>query len=58
MACETNAQSQGRVELKVNGESIELNSFVEAMFKETILGMLRPLRGVGDIQSVNLEIAR
>jgi hypothetical protein len=56
MTCETDCKSRGQVTLKVNGQSIELNDFVACMFTETVLGMLRPLRGVDAVQTVNLEI--
>ncbi len=36
------------VQLKVNSQSIPLNPFVETIFRETMLGMLRSLKGLPD----------
>lgn len=56
MSCENESQSESQVILKVNGRDIPLNAFASAMFTETVLGMLKPLHGVGDVQTVSLDI--
>ncbi len=56
MACEKDGKTESHVTLKVNDRDIELNDFVVSMFTETVLGMLRPLRNIGDVQTVKLEI--
>lgn len=56
MNCESDGKPQNQVTLKVNDQDIPLNAFTASMFAETVLGMLKPLRGVSDVQKVNLEI--
>jgi hypothetical protein len=46
------------VELKVNGEKIGLNSFVTSFILETVLGMVKSLRGVDKVESLQLEISK
>lgn len=56
MNSESETKSESQVTLKVNGKDIPLNVFATSMFAETVLGMLKPLRGIDDVQKVNLEI--
>lgn len=56
MDCESKCPSEHHVTLKVNGRDIVLNGFVASMFTETVLGMLKPLRDTGEVQTVSLEI--
>ena len=58
MPCEPNQEPTAHVELKVNGREIELNEFVENFISLTVIGMVKSLRGVTDIQTVSLEISR
>ncbi|MFC1652288.1 hypothetical protein ACFL3F_01075 [Planctomycetota bacterium] len=58
MACESDSEKKGQVTLQVNGHNIELNDFVICMFTETVLGMLRSLRGIDEVKTVSLEIVR
>ncbi len=57
-ACEANQKPVARVELKVNGKETELNNFVENFIAQTIIGMVSSLRGVGDIDTVNLQVSK
>jgi hypothetical protein len=41
--------------LKVNGKEIKLNNFVESFISQTVIGMVKSLRGVGDIETVDLS---
>lgn len=34
-----------KVEVKINGEEVELNPFVEEFIKNTVIGMVSTLRG-------------
>jgi len=45
-------------DLTVNGKKVELNSFVQNFIGQAIVGMLMSLRGVDDIQSVDLKISK
>jgi len=58
MACQANQESKGCVKLKVNGDEIQLNKFVENFIHQTVIGMVSSLRGVSDIETVNLEILK
>ena len=58
MVCEPDQEPTLQTDLKVNGEKIELNDFVQSFIGRAIIGMLASLRGVGDIQSVSLEISK
>ncbi len=56
--CETSQESAFRVELSINDEKIELNSFVEGIISQTIIGMVKPLRGVGEVETLNLKVSK
>jgi len=43
--------------LKVNGEEVELNSFAQNIISQTVIGMVKSLRGVGDVETISLEIS-
>jgi hypothetical protein len=54
--CEANQESAFEVVLKVNGQAIELNDFVDNFISQTVAGMIKSLRGVGDIDAIDLKI--
>lgn len=56
MVCETNQKPIAQTELKVNGKEIELNSFVQNFFSQTVIGMVKSLRGVDDIETISLSV--
>jgi hypothetical protein len=58
MVCEQDQEPTLKTDLTVNGQNIELNNFVQSFMGRAIIGMLASLRGVGDIQSVSLEISK
>jgi len=58
MSCEPKQEPEYQAELNVNGESIELNSFVENIISQAIVGMVKPLRGIGDVETITLKISR
>lgn len=43
-------------ELWVNNKPVELNPFVEQILAGTVAGALRSLKGVGSLQSVELQL--
>jgi hypothetical protein len=47
-----------QTELTVNGQTIELNEFVQGFMGKAVIGMLSSLRGVGNVRTVKLEISR
>lgn len=58
MTCEPNQQPKAQVELKINGEEVDLNTFVEGFISETLFGMVKSLRGVGSIDRIDLRIVK
>ncbi len=56
--CEANQKPVARVELKVDGKETELNSFVENFIAQTVIGMVSSLRGVGNIETINLQVSK
>lgn len=58
MTHDSNNQPGFQVNLTVNECEIELNDFVQSFLSRTVLGMLKSLRGVGDVQSANLMISK
>jgi len=58
MVCEANQKPTARVELEVNDKEIKLNRFVANFIAQTVVGMVKSLRGVGDIETINLKVAK
>ena len=58
MVCEADQKSVARVELKVNGKETELNNFVENFIAQTVIGMVNSLRGIGDIETIDLKVSK
>jgi hypothetical protein len=58
MVCEPEQKAVAGVELKVNGEEIELNSFAQNIISQAVIGMVKSLRGVGEVETINLKISR
>ncbi len=58
MGCEANQEGTAKVELKVDGKEVELNSFVQNFISQTVIGMVKSLRSVGDAETVSLKVSR
>ena len=58
MACESNRKPMAQVELKVNDKEIKLNNFVRGLISETVIGMVKFLHGVGNIETISLTVSR
>ena len=56
MACESNQKPVPNADLTINGEKVELNSFVENFISQTVIGMVKSLKGVSDIETIYLKI--
>ena len=56
MVCDTPQKPVANAELTVNGEKIDLNNFAKSFISQTITGMVKSLRGVGDIETIDLKI--
>ena len=51
-------ESSFSVELDVNGQKIKLNTFVESFILQAIIGMLKSLRGVDIVETIDLKISK
>ncbi len=58
MTCESECPIKDSVELEVNGESIELNTFIQGFIAQTVKGMVSSLRGVAKPEAISLKITR
>ena len=45
-----------KIELVINGKEIETNDFVEEIIHNTVLGMVKSLRGVDKVKTLSLKI--
>ena len=57
MACDANQKSEANVELTVNGEKVAMNNFVQGFISQSLTGMVKSLRGVDDIKTIELKIS-
>ena len=58
MACDANQKPLASAELAVNGKKIDLNNFVQGFVSQTLIGMVKSLRDVGDIETIELKISK
>ncbi len=58
MTCESECPIKDSVELEVNGETVELNPFVQGFITQTLKGMISSLRGVAKPEAISLKITR
>ena len=58
MVCEPDQKPAAHAELEVNGKEIELNNFVENFISHTVIGMVKSLRGIGDVETISLKVSR
>ncbi len=56
--CDANQKSVSNADLTINGKKIELNSFVENFIAQTVIGMVHSLRGVGNIETIDLKVSK
>ena len=58
MVCDTNHKSSANVELAVNGEKVKLNNFIQGFISQTLIGMVKSLRGISNIETIELKISK
>ena len=58
MVCEQDPKPALVAELAVNGQKIELTSFIQDFIGRAVVGMVTSLKGVTDVQKVTLNISR
>ena len=58
MTCQGKDDLSDIVKLEINGKEIELNEFVQNMISGTIRGMVKSLRDVDDIETIDLEVSK
>ena len=56
MECKSKHESNFIAELEVNGQKIDLNTFVESFISQAIIGMLKSLRGVDEVEAIEIKI--
>ena len=58
MSCESDVNSEVDVKLSINGDSVKINGFVQGFVANGVLGMLKSLKEIGDIENLKLEITK
>ena len=58
MGCKSDKNLTVQTELKVNGKEVELNNFAQNFISQTVIGMVKSLRGVGHIETINLNVSK
>jgi molybdopterin-guanine dinucleotide biosynthesis protein B len=58
MTCESECLIKDSVELEVNGETIELNTFIQGFIAQTVKGMVCSLRGAANPETISVKITR
>ena len=58
MECKSSQEGEFKVDLTINGEKVELNSFVDCFISHTVVGMVKSLRGVDKIETLDLKISK
>ncbi len=58
MVHDANQKPPANAELAVNGEKVKLNNFVQSFISKTLIGMVKSLQGVGDIETIELKISK
>ncbi len=56
--CTANQEFVVNADLIVNGERVVLNNFVKGFISQTVIGMIKSLKGIGDIESIDLKISK
>ena len=57
MMCDSNQSPLVEAELKINGDKIALNNFIENFISQAVIGMVKSLRGVDSIETIELKIS-
>lgn len=57
MTTDPNPAYTADADLTVNGKKVPLNTFVQGFMAQTVIGMLKSLRGVDNIETVELKIS-
>ena len=58
MADNTDSTNDVKVQLQINGKKVGLNPFVQSFICETITGMVKSLRNVDTVETLELQISR
>jgi len=55
---ELSLDNEGQVSIKLNGADVSLKEFPNDIIKSTILGMVASLKGVGEVDRLEITIRR
>ena len=58
MGCDANQKPEANAELTVNGKKVDLNCFVQGFISQTLIGMVKSLHGVDDVETLELKITK
>ena len=58
MVHDANQKPAANAELTVNGEKVALNNFVQGFISQTLIGMVKSLRGVDRIETISLKVLK
>jgi hypothetical protein len=58
MTCDSNQEPIVSAQLWINGAEIELNNFVKNCISQTVIGMVTSLRGVSNIETIEVKISK
>lgn len=58
MTCDGDQRATVRAELRVNGQTIELNEFVQGFMGLAVMGMVMSLRGVNEVETLRFDVSR
>ncbi len=58
MVHDANQKPSANAELTVNGKRVELNNFVQGFMSQTLIGMVKSLRGVDRIETISLKVLK
>ena len=57
MVCDANQKPAANAELAINGEKVKLNNFIQGFISQAVIGMVKSLRGVDNIETIDLKIS-
>ena len=58
MSSDLNNGPAAKADLVINGQTVELNDFIEGFISQTVIGMVKSLRGVDKIETIDLKISQ
>jgi len=57
MVCDPKQKPAADVDLKINGQRVELNNFIQNFISQTLIGMVKSLRGVDEVETIEVKVS-